>query len=575
MARMSDSQLGTLVWLRSRLFLNRLRKTASVVPYVDVLVSLVGAVFGLVSLGGGVAVGFGLIAHSSPDVHFLAFLVASGVFLFAWVIGLIAELQRGEMIDLKRLLHLPVSPGPLYLVNYVASLARLSVALTFPIGIGLCVGVVLGGEPRALMLLLVSVSFAFAVTSLTYWFQGWIAGFMSNPRQRRWIVVGVATTFIVLLQAPNFFFNVMPALQNPSRIGHHHRMDAQERQALRGRFEQIAGIAELVPPLWVAAAARREATGDLSFGAGITLVLTLVGGFGLLRGYRATLRASQDEGGHAGGAHVRRSRRSGPILVERQAPFFSEMVSAVATASLRSLGRAPELGLGVVSGVVVLGLTTFVLHALRPVIPSEALRALILFGLIALSALVCSQLTNNAFGLDRDGLRTFLLAPLRRRDLVLGKNLAILPVLGTLELVSVGVGGVVLRLSPLSMLAAFAQAVGVTAASLVLGNVLSVLLPIRLSNKTLGTPMRGGTAQLTALLGTLLAPIMLGPFALGPLAAWAVLVPGNPHVPGLNAVISGALAGLALVVYTVSLGPTGALLERREEKLLLKVTSDE
>ena len=48
-----------------------------------------------------------------------------------WLIGLIAELQRSETIDLQRLMHLPVGLGQIFVINYVASHLALSIILMF------------------------------------------------------------------------------------------------------------------------------------------------------------------------------------------------------------------------------------------------------------------------------------------------------------------------------------------------------------------------------------------------------------------------------------------------------------
>src|SRR5581483_9622983 len=43
-------------------------------------------------------------------------------FLFSWAIGLVTELQRAEPLPLEKLLHLAVSLGGAFVINYLPSL---------------------------------------------------------------------------------------------------------------------------------------------------------------------------------------------------------------------------------------------------------------------------------------------------------------------------------------------------------------------------------------------------------------------------------------------------------------------
>ena len=119
-----------------------------------------------------------------------------------WTTGLITELQRSELLDLSRLLHLPVSLGGVFLLNYLASHLSLSLALMLPAMLGLAAGLVLGSGPA--MLLLVPLVFAFflMITAWTYCLRGWLAGLMVNKRRRRAIIVGVAMLFMLWPNCP-------------------------------------------------------------------------------------------------------------------------------------------------------------------------------------------------------------------------------------------------------------------------------------------------------------------------------------------------------------------------------------
>ena len=87
------------------------------------------------------------LSHASPESSMLAWDVLVAVFLFFWTIGIITELQRSEIIDVGRLLHLPVSLRDVFLLNYAASHLSFSLALTLPAMLGLAVGLVLARGP--------------------------------------------------------------------------------------------------------------------------------------------------------------------------------------------------------------------------------------------------------------------------------------------------------------------------------------------------------------------------------------------------------------------------------------------
>ena len=57
----------------------------------------------------------------------------------------------------------------------------------------------------------------------------------------------------------------------------------------------------------------------------------------------------------------------------------------------------------------------------------ELVRPMLGLGVVSVTMLCFVQLFCNSFGMDRDGFRAFVLSPCRRRDILLGKNLAFAP----------------------------------------------------------------------------------------------------------------------------------------------------
>ena len=121
-----------------------------------------------------------------------------------------------------------------------------------------------------------------------------------------------------------------------------------------------------------------------------------------------------------------------------------------------------------------------------------------------------TQLVGNQFGFDRAGFRVFVLCPARRRDILLGKNLAVAAPLGlglahprvVLQRLSHGVD---------HLLAAVAQAVTMYLLFCLLANMLSILAPMPVATGTLKPTKMKGLVFLMHFLFTLLYPLVLLP----------------------------------------------------------------
>ena len=62
--------------------------------------------------------------------------------------------------------------------------------------------------------------------------------------------------------------------------------------------------------------------------------------------------------------------------------------------------------------------------------PPSSVRPLMAYGATVFLLTISLQLTGNQFGYDRSGFRAFVLSPIPRREILLGKNLAVAPLIG-------------------------------------------------------------------------------------------------------------------------------------------------
>jgi hypothetical protein len=615
------AHLSAFLWLRWRLRVNQFRKAGALNAALFFLFAAGAVVAGLALLAGGFAVGLLVLPKAPPAARLLVWDGVVLAFLFFWLVGLFSDLQRSEGLAIDKLLHLPVSPSGAFLVNYLSSLFSLTLILFLPGMVGLVLGEVFAGNARMLLALPLLAAFVLAVTAVTYQFQGWLASLMTNPRRRRTVIVVVTACFILLFQLPNLLNVIRPwegnggakgatadatkwwrdqheaarAELNAGKLspGEYVRrggeIDKEFAERRKGEFqrdlgqaERVARVASLaIPPGWLPLGVAELAVGGYLAALAAAAGLALVAGFSLWRAYRTTLRLyTGDFGGGGGGAAARPAARPaepeepGRVrLLEWRLPWVSEQASAVAVAAFRSLWRAPEAKMALLAPLIMLvvfgGMT-----ASGGGQATEAMRPLIAFGAGAMVVLTCgAQLVGNQFGYDRAGFRAYVLSPAPRRDILLGKNLAVAPLALGMGLAILLVVGILHPMRIDHYLAAVAQLLSAYLVFCMLANALSIAAPM---------PMAAGAVQpkqvrfvpvllqflLLAVLPVAMLPVLLPIGVEVALAEFA----GVRGVP-VSLLLSLVVLALAALVYRKVLSWEGDWLAAREQKVLEVVTS--
>ena len=211
---MNLEHFKAFIWLRWRIRLNQLKRggLANSVILILVAVSIVVMVIGMFI--GSVVIGAVTMQEASP---LIVMFVWDGVIvanLFFWMIGLMTDLQRSDSLSLDKFLHLPVSLSSAFLINYLSSLFSLTMLASAPVLFGLSMGLVIAKGVAMIFLLPLCLAYLFALTAITYQFQGWLATLMANPRRKRNIVVGLTMSMILVFQLPNLL-----NIANISRMG--------------------------------------------------------------------------------------------------------------------------------------------------------------------------------------------------------------------------------------------------------------------------------------------------------------------------------------------------------------------
>ncbi len=592
---MDTSQLRTILWLRWRLTQNQWSRGGVLNKAISLTAAGAGLIIGVVGSVGGMLAGALALTKARPVVLLGIWDAIVGAFLFFWMAGIVSDIQRSESVDIGRLLHLPVSLRQIFFINYIASHVSLIPILFLPGMLGLAVGLALGRGGLMVLLPLLVVGFIFMITAWTYCLRGWLVTLMINPRRRRVVIAAVTFSFILLSQLPNLLGHVFgdrderrPGVTQPAppaeQPGPPLEQEPQPDRQAQGRKSlprAVLIVHAAVPLLWVGNGAMSLAAGSiwpaLLSGAGAFLL----GGLGLGRAYRSTLRFYQ---GQATESRRRQARpraqkhavtaRPARRFLEKQLPGVSDEAAAMALASFRGLMRAPEVKMALATNFLML-LFFGGMFLLRRSSPFDAaLEPFVATGAIGVTFFGMIQLMFNLFGYDRGGFRALVLLPTPRRQILLGKNLALLPVV-------ICIAGAVLLLVTLATgLAApvvVATALQLLAAFLLLsvaGNLVSVLVPYRV---TPGSMKPTKMPMLTVLLmfvthllfPTALLPIFLAP-GLGLLAARLGWAPAGV----VNLVFSALLLVLFALLYRLSLPGLGGLLQQREKAILQVVTHE-
>jgi hypothetical protein len=532
-------------------------------------------------------------------------------FVFFWMTELLVELQRSELLSLDKFLHLPVSLTTAFLLNYIGSLSSVGALIFLPMMIGLAIGLVFGKGPGMMLLFPLIAAFALMVTALTYQFRGWLASLMVNQRRRRTVISIATLAFVLIVQIPNIIgfttgrfgpgrrpgisqentperqsLDRQLAAREITREEHDRRL--RELRRLNGSegwksFQEVATTVNKVVPLgWLPYGATASMEGHALPGVLGIVGLTLIGAVSLKRSYKTTLRLytgqfnaapSTGEIVAAPPAAARPRGATSAAFLERRLPHLSEQASAITFANFRSILRAPEAKLMLLSPIIMVFVFGGVFFRGSDVLPPELVRPLMASGAFAFIFLMMINMMGNQFSFDRTGFRTFVLSPVPRKDILLGKNLSMAPFILGFMLVVAALFQFRFPMRIDHLVGLFAQIVPMYLVFCLIGNMLSILAPMPTAAGSMKPVKPKATTILIHLAFVFLFPLGLAP-TLIPLGiefvlSWSQTLPWFPVYMVL------AIVECALVVwlYPIILKSQGEFLQRRERRILEVVTT--
>jgi ABC-2 type transport system permease protein len=606
--------LRAFFWLQWRLRVNQLQRggLANKIILAILAVGIVLAAIGL--FAGFFALAF-VFEKTPPTVLLFTWDGLVLVFLAWWGGGLMFDLQRSEGLSLTKFLHLPVSLSGVFVLNYFTSLFSINLFLFVPTMVGFSLGLSFAIGPIMLLLLPLVAAFLLMVSALSYQFQGWLASLMVDKRRRRTVIFLVTLAFILIFQLPNLINIYRPwegkqdeikeqiakeraeldrALNAKEiTVAEHQKRnaEAQRERAKRSvegyqqtwkQAEQVGWLANLVlPPGWLPLGAMGLAEGNVFPALLGMLAMSLIGTASLWRAYRTTVRlyTGQFTAGTTPAIVARpveaikeKAVRPPDGLIARKILWLSEPASAIALGCFRSLTRAPEAKMLLLSPVFLVVIFGGMFWRGNLDVPEMA-RPLMAYGAMATIFLTLIQLVGNQFGLDRSGFRIFVLSPVARRDILLGKNLAVLPVAMVLVSPLLILIQVMYPMRVDHLVALVPQFVSMYLLFCLVANFLSILAPMAIAAGSLKPASTRFLPILVQLFFMSMFPLVLAPtflplgieFGLDALE-WGQ---GLPICLVLTVLECAAIIGFYRVVMTWQ----GNLLQAREQSILETVTT--
>ena len=553
------SQLLTLIWLKWTLFRNSLRSSKAIANRIATILAILAAL----ALALLLALGLGVAAYAltSPEAGLHDFqpktgagdpAIPSAEFIFFSIFALLyllwatlpLSIGSSRQFDPGNLLLYPISLRKLFAVDFLSEIASLQSVFAIPaiIAVGVGAGLAQGKLAGGTLMAMVAVVFGVA---LSKWISVSVGSLIRKKRTR-------GETLLALLGVVAGLGGALLGQIAPVLFRH-----ADSISALRW-----------TPPGAIAYAL----THGLREGqtVGFTLALAVVSGYTAIlisMTYWLARRAI------LGGGRTRRGRRE--ILLEPaiqvhtgwEIPMMSPALSAIVEKDLRYVMRNAQLRMMTLMPLILIavrimnrrrfdhagsGSSAFATDFFRY---GEGLMATagILYVFLILSGLFCNQ-----FAFERGGMRTFILSPVDRKIVLLGKNIAFATVALVFSISLLTVNQLVFRDitfgARLFVMLSFLIFVPLMS---VMGNWFSVRFPKRMKF--------GKRLNLSGVVGLLLIPMIIV-LALPPLAATAAGYIAQSLL--IEYATLALLAVLAIGFYLVTINAQGQSLQQRELEIL-------
>lgn len=472
------------------------------------------------------------------------------IYLVGWFWGLAMEVQRSDVLDVRKMLYFPVPLWMINAINFLLSLPGITSMLYAAGTLGLMIGIFQATGGGLFPGLSAAAAFFFVASAWAYCLRGFMTVWMENKRRRRMLMSILPLFFMAAGFLPMILTNTLG-------------QGGTSREVLQwllepDNFVWVERCSRVLPTGWFALALHRVITGDGPFFAPLAALLAF-GSVGYYLGYRLTLRyCFASNAGEARGTGKGKARTP---FTAMHIPGLSGETAALALAAFLSFTRHPQMR--------TMLLAPFGMLILLAVANSRA----IVFGqelglpviVIIWPFFMFSAFFFNLFGMDARSFRAIMMLPIPRHRVFLAYHLALLPLAGGMGLVFALLGAWFFSLKATTIVVCVLQVAQLFLLFSLAGSFVSIFSP-----STMGRNMMRGQHSRSLLMG-LLMPLVVALLVL-PTSA-CLLIDGIASRWGFidfpaGLVLSVALMILTLVAYPVVLKQAGDLLLIREQRIL-------
>ncbi len=557
------SQLSTLLWLKWTLFRNSMRSSKVVAGRIATVLGLAAAL--VLALIVALSLGVGAYALTSPEIGFQAFrarttarsaeipsaeFIFFSVFAMCYLFWAVLPLTMGStrQFDPGHLLLYPISMRRLFAIDLLSEITSLQAIFAIPAILAIGVGAGLGNRNLAGSMVIALLAIAFGVV-LSKWVSTSLGSLLRKKRTRGETLLAVIGVVFGLggalfgQIAPSIFRHVesIPALRwtPPGAIAFALGTDPQASTAYA---LAIAGLIAYIVILFV-----------LTFWLARRAIL----GGGKRKRKRATLAAEKIDAYTGWDVPLVSTALSAIIEKELRYALRNAQVRMMAFMPLlliviRLINRQHLDGKGLESGSLSADLLTYGYPLM--------IAAGVLYVFLVLSGLFCNQ-----FAFESAGMRAFVLSPVDRKNILIGKNIATCVLALALSIALLAINHFLFHDVTRGALLFGGLSFLIFAAMLsVMGNSLSIRFPKAMKF--------GKRSNVSGVAGLLLIPI-IGVLMLLPLAAVAAGFVARSLL--LEYATLGFLAVLSLGFYVAVIRSQGETLQQRELEVLEVVKSSD
>lgn len=552
------SQLLTLIWLKWRLLRNSLRSSKALVNKVaSILGMLVALLFSL-----AVASVLGIIAYVISQPGALRSILhrssaqgipvtATAEFIFFSIFGFIylmwamlpLSIGGGKQFDAGKLLLYPITLQKLFAVDFISELTTLHSVIAIPAIFAIAIGVGLGTDNLALMLL-AAVPIAVFGVSLSKWLSTIMGSLLRRKRAR-------GETIVALIGAIAGLGGALAGQLAPILFQH-----AESLRSLRW-----------TPP-GAAALMLISTTPGSGFGYAVGFFTLSAYSIALIAGtYLIARRAALGLEGRRKRKAEREARTDVQGYSGWKLPLLSADLSAVVEKELRYAMRNAQMRMMALMPLVLIVIRLFNSRRMEsslgrgPTGAHEFLTygsGLLASGGVLYVFLILASLSCNAFSFEEGGMRTLILSPIDRRKILLGKNIAVTVLALIFSVILLALNSIVFQdMTAKNLLFVGLSFIVFAALMATIGNWLSIRFPKR--------QVFGKRMNVSGVTGVLLIPIVIV-LGTGPLLT--VLAGYFTQSLLIEYAALALLVLIALGIYTLALNIHGRTLARREIEVL-------